>query len=300
MLANVLDLEGLPVAGLEANQFKATYRGKPVQILSARMEPRPRRTIVLLDASGSMVARGGQWELARRMAGEIVSFASAENSVALIAFTKEVVARVDFAQGKEPAMEKLAALREKRKAVAGKKPPIQTAIYDAILEALLLFGNAQPGDAIFVVTDGEDNASRAKASAVKSALLDRNVRLYLCLFDNVPADIRPFMKDPPQVGELLDVSEATGGGFARFRFDYPNGQLRYQFDDQDYATVHKRIGILDRQAREFYLLDIELPEPVHKPRKWKLELVRTDSNPIKDLAVVYPQKLMPCGAQATK
>jgi hypothetical protein len=52
---------------------------------------------------------------------------------------------------------------------------------------------------------------------------------------------------------------------------------------------------LHAPAREYYRLEVELPAETEKPRDWKLDMVDAQGKRRKDVGVVYPQKLGPCG-----
>src|SRR5512139_2493676 len=67
ILATVIDEQGSIVKGLTAGNFRGKFRGKPVQINSVKFDSGPRRVVILLDASGSMVT-SPKWALARALA----------------------------------------------------------------------------------------------------------------------------------------------------------------------------------------------------------------------------------------
>jgi hypothetical protein len=46
----------------------------------------------------------------------------------------------------------------------------------------------------------------------------------------------------------------------------------------------------------FETLTVRLPEPLVKPREWKLEVVDASGRRTKHLQVFYPQRLAPCAA----
>ena len=50
-----------------------------------------------------------------------------------------------------------------------------------------------------------------------------------------------------------------------------------------------------RQMGEFYRVEVELPREVDKAREWELEVVDAAGKKRKDVRVVYPRKLAPCG-----
>src|SRR5437870_11357441 len=98
-MASVM-LAGQPVASVSTSSFKGEFRGKPVRILSATRNLGPRRIVVLLDASGSMVGlTKGKWDLVLRAAGDVAAHAPPDSSVALLVFNDKVKQEVDFSAG---------------------------------------------------------------------------------------------------------------------------------------------------------------------------------------------------------
>ena len=49
-----------------------------------------------------------------------------------------------------------------------------------------------------------------------------------------------------------------------------------------------------------YVVEVELPAEMDKPRGWKLELGGPRADKLKDLQTVYPRKLLPCVAVAKR
>jgi acyl-CoA synthetase (NDP forming) len=70
VLATVIDKPGNPVRGLSAANFRGEFRGHTVQIISATLDTRPRRIVLLVDASGSMTAADSRrkWDAAKMIA----------------------------------------------------------------------------------------------------------------------------------------------------------------------------------------------------------------------------------------
>ena len=291
VVASVVDGEGAIVAGLTAEHFRASFRRKPVEILSARLESKPRRIVVMLDASGSMADdRSLRWHLARRVASDLISRAPVGTPVALAVFAKRVIHTVGFDRGREAVLQELATLEEHPKL---KSPEKLTGIYDALLEVANLLGQPEGGDSIYLLTDGWDTVSRAKARSVEHALLGQNIRLFAFLLYPDPISFR-VPSDYGGTQGLLDLSLLTGGGYTYVRFEYPNGRIRYELEESDRAQLANALRLMEQRAMNVYRLEVELPRDVDKPREWKLELVPREGVKVKELRVVYPRKLLPC------
>lgn len=290
MAVNVHDEEGNRVSGLTPADFRGTFRGQAVRILSVEVDHAPRRIVVLLDISGSMTDRN-KWEVARTMAEDIVLFAPVENSVALIVFAEEVVDRVDFAQGRSAVAEKLTAMANTD------EPPYQvkgqTAFFDALQEGISLLDPVRPGDVIYAFTDGGDNRSRSKPREVEKALLSAGVRFFAFIYYDSRRQSEGFL-GPALLDKLI---EATGGSWVVFP---PPGSYSSKFSGKQAAAVKAAARQVYGEMTEFYRLEVELPVEMalpHAPQKlrgWKLEVVDERGKKRKDLTVHYPEKLAPC------
>jgi Mg-chelatase subunit ChlD len=290
VFANVVDAQGFPIAGFDASHFRASFRGKPVQILSAQMESAPRRIIVLLDVSGSMLVGAGKWDLARRAAGDLVAMIPAENSVAFLTFGDQVYDRTEFSRIPKQSLEKVNDLMHPRKAKS--KVGGRTALFDALQEALATFGTTRPGDTIYLVTDGGANGGKVRQKEAERALLASGTRVFAFI-------LQPdqYNRHTPEELEGLhlveELAQLTGGNFidvsSRFysRRDYQEG-------------VDVAARRMYQEMIAFYRLEIELMEEVDKPRAWDLALVPGSGVKAKELRLNYPKKLLPCPAAAAK
>ncbi|HUO14249.1 MAG TPA: hypothetical protein VMX38_04615 [Verrucomicrobiae bacterium] len=80
MVVNVFDSRGNPVRGLTKENFHLRVNGKPAVVLDARYSLSPRRIVVLLDMSGSMIGEEatGKWRIAREAAEDLLAETPAE------------------------------------------------------------------------------------------------------------------------------------------------------------------------------------------------------------------------------
>jgi hypothetical protein len=98
----VLDSSGRVIHGLLPSDFSAKIHGRPARVLSVSLDKRSHRTVVLLDASGSMgygPLKGRPWELALKIASNIAESNSENAPLALIIYSVKVHEQVDFGQG---------------------------------------------------------------------------------------------------------------------------------------------------------------------------------------------------------
>ena len=296
VVANVLTEAGQPVAGVPASSFRGTFRGKPVRVLSATRDVGPRRIVVLLDASGSMSSiLTTKWQLARRAARDIVTTAPKESQVALLVFADKVDIVVGFAEGRKAAEDGLAAIEAGR----GSFPKGKTALFDAILEGLNLLGSAQAGDVIYAITDGGDNASHSNFRKVEEALVAARVRYFTFLVTQPPLSRAQTPEEMNGASDMQQLTERTGGailsapGYWQYVRNYP-------LTEEERVKLGLRVAQLYRQMNQFYLLEVELPVWVDKPRDWKLEMVDARGAKRKGWHAAYQMILLPCNSPIPK
>lgn len=295
MLANVVDAQGFPIAGFEAKHFMGTFRGQPVKIVSAQWESTPRRIVVMLDASASMLG-GSKWDLARRAAGDLISLIPAENSVAFLTFGDQVYDKVAFSQNPKQALDKIAALQDPRKTHA--KVGGRTALFDALSKTLAMFGTPRSGDVIYLITDGGANAGKTKQNEVERALLASGTRLFVFTLFEPLRPVTPEELDAPPL--MRDLTKLTGGNLIAVLIQ-PLGRVTlYDSSGRTYATLATQVRTQYQQMTGFYQVEIELPQNVDKPREWKLNLVGGGQFRPRDFELTYPRKLLPCAAAGTK
>ena len=290
VMASVM-LAGQPVASVSTSSFKGEFRGKPVRILSATRDVGPRRIVVLLDASGSMVGlTKGKWDLVLRAASDVAAHAPPDSSVALLVFNDKVKQKVDFSAGPQAVLERIAQVREGR--TPDRLPAGRTPLRDAVLEGLKLLKPATPGDVIYVITDGGDNASKSSPVAVEEALVSAGIRLFSFLVVDYPGH-RIAPEEESARHDFLQLVQATGGTTLGLS-GTPWSDLQYPAKEKDRLALKAATEGLYLQMAQFYRLEVDLPEPVTKPRRWKLEMVNERGAKMKEWQVAYQATLLPC------
>jgi hypothetical protein len=294
---NVLTRGGLVGEGLNAANFRGKYRGKTVEIASATRHEGASRILILLDTSGSMVREGTKWQAGIAMVRNLTREAPAGTSFALLTFAARVEERVEF--GLPPwalheVIEKLAA----RDWEHYKGPPRRTALFDSIVAALDLLRPPRPGDAIFLVTDGGENASHSREDQVIRALLESGARLFVFL-TLTSRERRGSFAEVEAPEKVLHLAQATGGACVPYPFSEWDGpailnEVEAEMRANDPKAIPTMAGVLIREMSEFYSLQIKLPQPVDKVRNWKLEAVSPGSKKNPYVGAIYPHMLAPC------
>lgn len=208
--------------------------------------------------------------------------------LALATFSDKVEIKVRFGQSRDAVRDAIFSVKPRSRTTSttfGQGTQGGTAFNDAILEVAKMFGSAQAGDVIYVVTDGYENESKNSTAKFLQYLEPRDIRLFAAVIHN-----RNFMPRYGQAGgpELVaeDV-EKTGGS----RIVLETGSLSAELDRA--RTSMRR---LYDQMASFYLLHVELPKDPDKSRELKIRVVNIKKNKKKGMMVSYPQNVFPCPA----
>lgn len=293
--ASVTTETGQPVKGLVAANFRAKFRGKSVDIVSADDEAGSRRIVIVLDASRSMSER---WPIEISVAKGLLTALPAENTFALLTFAKQVEDQVDFTQGREAVSDDLVRLKAKDWTLP-KGHLRKTALLDTLVAALDLLRPSRVGDAIYLISDGDDNASLTSFSDVKTLFLASGVRLFSLI--TVDERVARGVQLEGEMGfpALEELVKTTGGDSIEFTPGLPAASVNFHprplpITAEDREIMSLAAHVFAREIFEFYKLQIKLPETPDKRGNWKLDVVDPLSKKNPRLRVVYPHKLATC------
>ncbi len=298
---NAVDQRWIPIEGLRRDNFKARFNKHDLQLAYLTFADGPRRIVVLLDTSGSMSGAetgGDEWEVARDEAREFITTAPAKTRLSLVTFADKVEERSNLSEDRHRALEWFDSRGASLKSIKG-----HTSLYEAILAGLKELDPPQPGDAIFAVTDGGENASKARFEQVANLLRASGVRLYTFLL--------PATFSNEGFGSLLELVRESGGFAVQVHpssiaaepflhrplfsvhWQSPIPPYRIVYDDRLKSAVKASAYAFNQQISTFYLLTLNLPDNLTKPRDWNLELVDQRGRNRKDAILTCPGHLMP-------
>jgi len=280
----VVDREWNLVSGLSASNFRGKVGRKDVQVLSAALDKSPRRIVVLLDASGSMMGSRNLWGAEKSFSEFLIRFGPPRAFIALMAFSATVLDSETFEQDPMTLMtnlHKLVNVCEQRRTQG------QTALFDAISTARVLLGAVKVGDVIYALTDAVDNKSRTEPKKLQEELLGSGVRVFGAMMSPDDGNRTPLSESPSQ---FRSMASATGGNMLTL----PSGGSSLVKAVAWYGALDHTLRRFYQQMGEFYRLDVRLPETLDKPTKWKLEVIDSAGKPIRGVEIHYPQELMPC------
>lgn len=139
------DNKSNPIVEAQAQNLRAEIHGNGAHIVSLSAPDRPHRMVLLIDASGSMLAK---WTIATSVAEQLAEERPPLISLALYIFGDKSGDHVEFSDGSDQVLRHLRTI-ESDPSYPGKHVHGLTPTNDAILGALKMFGTPQPGDVIF-------------------------------------------------------------------------------------------------------------------------------------------------------
>ena len=298
VVVNVLDAHGNAVRDLTKENFRFRLNGKPVTVLDARYSLAPRRIVVLLDVSGSMTGEtgSGKWQIVREAVEDLLTQTPSDVSIAMLTFAGGVRDVFDFLDGKKAITKWLSEGPSQRPDL--RYPATRTALFDAILEGLKLFGPIQTGDALYAITDGGEDASQATQVQTKSALLHSGVRLFAFLFDKpLPVPDEPFLTvtQEQEARESFRKMVDDSGGFvfsvAGFEIRHlASWNVDYIYDNDNREKVKLYTKELNIQVSGFWTLENAVPASNEESRM-NVEIVGHEGRIRKDVRVTYSRML---------
>lgn len=220
---------------------------------------------------------------------DIVSQAPAGMSFAMAVFASRAKVVAPFSAGiatVENEIENLDAL-----AIRVPKNSRRTALYDAVEFAVGMFGHPRPGDAICIISDGGNNASKISRQQAERILLANRVRLFAVVLP----ESRPSRDRTPEEEEgpiNLDKLAENSGGFRYVLRGSTPFEFRLSPSHWSESVFHVPQEF-DQVIMQGYNLEIALPSAFRKPERWKLEVVDPKGKVDHQHFVAYPS-LSPC------
>ena len=153
-------------------------------------------------------------------------------------------------------------------------PPLgkRVALWDALHEALALFGPHQPGDTILLVGDPYDDASHRSPESVEKEFIVSGTRLFMMRRAQGSHVERDFMWNNHELEKIVlaRTAEETGGLLSLY------------------------VASLIRFAWAGYLLEIRLPAGVSRPHKWKVQFRGDAAQVHRKTNFYYPTRFPAC------
>jgi hypothetical protein len=186
----------------------------------------------------------------------------------------------------------------------------RTAMYAAIEAAEKQLEPTQPGDAIYIITDAGENASKVRGSDVEKSLVAAGIRLFAFLL----VSSGPRTEEETEGTNELQLLVVSSGGFTQVVWpkDMRLGQALTQgmpayawtiqhpvdsglaFDNPTLEQIRLHANLLNRWISAFYLLTFQTPEGMVKPKHLDVKVIDSQGHTRKDLTLAYSRTLPPC------
>jgi von Willebrand factor type A domain len=284
--------QGWPVNGLLPGNLRAKMDGREIKILSCDYDTGPHRVVFVFDVSASM---DEVRFLEETFAGNLLGMINPSSPVAVLTFGTNIIPRVQFTMTRGAARAEVENLNY---IPANRKEKRRTALFDSIEAALKMLEPVQPGDSICLFSDGSDNASKLRELQIRKLVSRTGVRIFPVFIPTRP----PSMLLGGSWGSLLllDLSEDSGGryfGHGWENMDWTNPKFVAKYPkaaEQQRKTFLASVERVAQPINAFYRVEIQLPEPIDKPSRWKLETFDPNANKHDPKVILhYPARLYP-------
>ncbi len=218
-----------------------------------------------------------RWKLAVGVAEQLLNWNLAGATLSLWIVGTSADEKVDSSSGNQAVPDKLKSIRSDD-AYEGRHVLGPTAIFDAIEESIYPAGALQSGDAVYMITDGMDNASRITAAKLAATLQSSAVRLFILpiLFDDFDGRSETPKLSTGQKKELeklRELAESSGGNYFPAIGVDAHGRKAKSLDHDSLAALGKNLNTFNLGLVNSYRMEFHLAEPVMKLQDWHLTFV---------------------------
>jgi hypothetical protein len=180
-----------------------------------------------------------------------------------------------------------------------------TALFDAVIESVNQLQHMSfplKDSAIILITDGEEDASRANRENTLAVLAASGIRL-LAVGIKQPENENSPSSGQKRDRQLVDKFAEVSGGFSiwlgsiRPAKKFEGRHWEYKVE-KDFSNMRDIASEMIREMGSGYELEIDLPPEMTKPVKFNLEFVGPPGNDKGKLTLLYPEVIYPCTGRA--
>jgi hypothetical protein len=249
---------------LKPGDLEIKIDGKKLPVLSASRDFN-NRLVILLETEGS--AKNEKLSDLVSTVTQQARQAPAGKPVAFGVFAEKAT----FTKGFSSELEmRTAAINE----VIEGAPPLgkRVALWDALHEALALFGPHQPGDTVLLVGDPYDDSSHRSPESVEKEFVVNGTRLFMMRRTEGSRVERDFMWQTHDLEKMVlaRTAEETGGLLSMY------------------------VASLIRFAWAGYMLEIKLPPSMSRAHKWKVVFRGDAAETHRKTNFYYPARFPAC------
>lgn len=269
VVVNVFDDKlKIDVETLKAEDFQAHMRKGPATV--ANLEQKyDSRLLVLLETDGA--ARDSKVQDVVETITRMAQQSPEGKPVAFGIYADHAVFTKDFLVDPDRRRTEIGAIIEQADSLGNR-----VALFDALHQALQLFGPHQPGDTILLVGSPYDDKSKHSLDDIEKEFLATGTRLMAMLRRPLSHVDRDFVSNPHEREKslFLDFAERSGGAHS-------------EFDPRFFSFTWRG-----------YMMDIKVPGEARKPQPWSLKLREEVKAAFKHSKIFYPELLPPCRVAA--
>lgn len=278
---SVTDQRGRFVSDLTASHFRVRIRGSRTSV-TAVAPGFTRRVVLLLDVSPSMKTSTRDWQSILSFTRDVAIATPAKILIAFLTFDDDTQVVSGFDR---PRAELLQKVSEIAAGASKKTNKANTALLDAIKTSTALLEPIQSGDAIFVVTDGQENSSMEKEPQLQRYLLSAGVRVFGVIgVDTLRAGVVGLAPSPRDT--TPNVFEITGG--LSLRLPWQVAGRRNKFHPE---LSRDALAMLLQEMTAWYQVQITIGQPIQKYSPLNIDARKSGSG---NLLLRFPTKVAPC------
>jgi len=283
--------QGELIHNIAAADLSLKVGGNAAAISQVFRERRPRRIVMVLDASGSMSGLDNSltWRRALASAKLLNALAEGRAQIALIIFNSKVVEQIGFNQGTPVVAQRLEGLEK-----GDQSQPIKvygpTALYDAIGRAIEILDKPTSADVIYLIGDAGENASHLSRSKLMSLVDQSGVRIFANLLQPNVGPRNRSRASGKDAENLLELTQSTGGDI----FQIASTQFHWSFQSPPDLPVEKGLQLF--LAAIFENDVIEFPSSSLRPGKRDVAVSIADERKsgLPKSQLSYPHQLNSC------
>jgi hypothetical protein len=161
-----------------------------------------------------------------------------------------------------------------------------------------LLDHPSSADAIYVLTDGGDNASHQSASELERRLAVSSVRLFAVLLVRQEGFGHRTPEEENGPGELAEIAENSGGEILTAA-EWHGGSVALSANTEAKVKSDETLNRLYQVILGDSLLEVELPFPIAKNERWELKPSSAARQKWKNAKITYRNTLIGCNAEVS-
>jgi hypothetical protein len=299
---SVLDHQGLPITGLGAANFRVKVDGRPATVVAVHRVHAGTRIVLMLDESASMApVERGPGGFAELLARDFLTREWDGNQIAFLSFGTHVYAEADFSAT-------LGGIAELLAPPTNPKLPIAhgtTSLWDAMSRAAALFGKTRPGDAIYLITDGEANSGKESQYQLSDQMVGKGIRVFAFLATATYL-LPGVWRTGPGPGSLFSLAKRTGGGEPEFPFsprevlsvnrppEYAGEAWNAFWKYGRFSMLRPALDALYSRITDYYGVEVFRSGKAARKAKVKLWIADPQGARVRHIEVDYPHQIAAC------